>query len=133
MSTEPSQTPGQVGSEPLVLVVDDDPRIRQMISWALEEEGFGVETAEDGQQALERAAGRRPELVILDMTLPVLDGYGVAAGLRLAHGDALPILAITADGSAAEKARRVGAYTYLKKPFDVEDLLRAVQQGLGRR
>jgi two-component system, OmpR family, response regulator len=116
-----------------VLVVDDDPRVRQMISWALEEEGLGVETAEDGQQALLRAAEFRPTLVILDITLPILDGYGVAAGLRVAHGEALPILAITADGSAAEKARRVGAYAYLRKPFDVEDLLLAVQQGLNRR
>ena len=133
MTSDPPRVPGRLGGEPLVLVVDDDPGVRQMIRWALEDEGLAVETAQDGQEALDRAAGRVPAVVILDITLPVLDGYGVAAGLRAAHGGALPILAITANGNAAAKARRIGAYAYLRKPFDVDELLGAVQRGLGRR
>ena len=69
-----------------VLVVDDDWQTRRLIRWALEEEGFVVETAADGGQALQLARRRRPALVVLDMRLPVLDGTAVAGGLRAAHG-----------------------------------------------
>jgi two-component system response regulator MprA len=130
VSADTSHATERRRGETCVLVVDDDHRVREMIRWALEEEGFGVETAADGQQALDRAALRAPALVILDITLPVLDGYGVADRLRATQGERLPILAITADGSAPEKARRVGAYAYLRKPFDVDDLLLKVQVGL---
>jgi two-component system response regulator MprA len=119
---------GQPG--PWVLVVDDDPHVRQAIQWALEDEGFAVEAAADGQAALELAASRRPDLVLLDITLPRLDGYAVARALRGEHGPALPILAITADGQAPEKARRVGAYAFVRKPFELDELLAAVRAGL---
>jgi CheY-like chemotaxis protein len=113
-----------------VLVVDDDPNVRQAIQWALQDEGLTVETAADGRQALERAAAHPPSLVVLDITLPVLDGYQVAQALRVSHGAYLPILAITADGQAQAKASRVGAYAYVRKPFDIDDLLAAVYHGL---
>lgn len=71
-------------------------------------------------------------LVVLDITLPVLSGYEVAKALRGRHGGSPPILAITADGRAAEKSRQLGAFTYLSKPFDVDDLLSAVRAGLRR-
>jgi CheY-like chemotaxis protein len=112
-----------------VLVVDDDAQMRQIIAWALEDEGFTIVTAADGHEALARGAEQAPGLVILDMSLPVLDGDQVAAALRATHGAALKILMITADGSAAEKARRVGAYAFLRKPFEVEDLVTLVRKG----
>lgn len=115
-----------------VLVVDDDPRVRQTIRWALEDEGLAVETAADGRRALERASARRPALVVLDLTLPILDGYDVANGLRSFYGSGVPILAITADGDAEQKARRAGAYGYLSKPFELDDLMAAVRRGLAR-
>jgi len=111
-----------------VLVVEDDRDVRHTIKWALEDEGLSVETAADGQEALEVAARTRPGLVLLDMGLPIVDGYGVASGLRQTYGDSVPILLITADGRAAEKARRVGARTYLHKPFDIDHLVEAVQR-----
>jgi DNA-binding response OmpR family regulator len=115
---------------PFILIVDDDPRIRQVIRDVLTEEGFTVATAADGPQAIRRAADQPPALVVLDMGLPRMDGYEVAAALRAAHGRALPILTITADGGAADKARRVGAFAYLRKPFDLDDLVAAVRGGL---
>ena len=126
-----ARSPGadSAGATEVILVVDDDPGIRQTIRWALEDEGFTVATAADGQEALAQGERHRPALVILDMTLPVLDGHAVADGLR-AGGAAVPILMITADGSAVAKARRVGAYAYLKKPFDIDALLGAVRLGL---
>jgi DNA-binding response OmpR family regulator len=115
----------------VVLVVDDDPHVRASLRWALEDEGLAVETAADGREAVERAAARPPALVLLDLTLPVLDSYAAARALRAGHGAGLPILAITGDGQAPAKAARVGAYAYVRKPFDVGDLLAAVRRGLG--
>jgi DNA-binding response OmpR family regulator len=113
-----------------VLVVDDDPGLREIIREALEDEGLLVDVARDGMQAVELAAKRRPELVILDWGLPVFDGDVVAAQLRQAHGDTIRFLIVTADGRAAEKARRAGAFAYLHKPFDVSTLVDVVRRGL---
>ncbi|HEX6510562.1 MAG TPA: response regulator transcription factor [Chloroflexota bacterium] len=113
-----------------ILVVDDDPDLRFTIRWALEDEGFQVETAADGQEAIERGMKTRPALLVLDMGLPIVNGDGVAARLRNELGFGLPILVITADGHASEKAARVGAFDYLHKPFDLEALVRSVHRGL---
>ncbi len=121
---------GGTGERATVLVVDDDPEIRQTIQWTLEDEGFAVETAADGREALRRAELRRPALVILDWGLPGLSGEGFASLLRTAHGDSVPIVLITADGRAAEKARRVRAQDYLHKPFELDDLVSMVRRGL---
>jgi len=111
-----------------VLVVDDDERMRQVMSWALEDEGYSVVTAADASQAVAAAAGRRPAVVVLDYGLPDGDGARVARDLRAATGESvLPIVLVTADGRASEKAARAGAVTYLHKPFDVDDLVRAVR------
>jgi CheY-like chemotaxis protein len=116
-----------------VLVVEDEPQMRQVLEWALEDEGLPVETASDGSEALKVAQAQRPALVVLDMGLPIIDGYGVASGLRTTYGQDVPILVVTADGRAAEKARRVGAYSYLSKPFDLSDFVDAVRRGLSAR
>jgi two-component system OmpR family response regulator len=113
-----------------VLVVDDDPRLREVAVWALEEEGIVVDTARDRRQAAERVRQRQPALVVLDMSLPPDQGDSVAAELRAACGPQLPILLITADGKASETARRVGAFAYLQKPFDIEQLVLRVRERL---
>ena len=113
-----------------VLVVDDDAQARQAIRWALEDEGLAVLTAADGREALGLAVERAPDLVVLDLTLPEMDGYAVARSLRAGHAQPIPVLLITADGQAPPKARRVGAYAFLRKPFRIEDLLEAVRTGL---
>jgi len=113
-----------------ILVIDDDRRIRQMIQWALEEEGFVVETAADGQQGLEQATSTRPALIVLDLHLPVLDGAAVADRLHAAGGEPPPIVLITADDRPEERARRVGASAYLRKPFNLDDLVATVRRGL---
>lgn len=116
-----------------VLVVEDDALLRETITWALEDDGLEVETAIDGVDALRRAALRPPGLVVLDIGLPGLDGFHVAAELRDRHGGGLPILVVTADGQARQKAERVGAYAYLHKPFDVGRLVDEVRSGLTPR
>ncbi|MBV9710663.1 MAG: response regulator transcription factor [Ktedonobacteraceae bacterium] len=117
-------------TDKLVLVVEDDSDLRQTIQWMLEDEGFLVETAADGREALDRATQRKPSLVILDMGLPIIDGNGVAAGLRSTYGNNVTILTMTADGRAAEKAQRIGAIGFLSKPFDLDALVNAVRSAL---
>ncbi len=114
----------------LVLVVEDDSDLRQTIQWMLEDEGFVVETAADGREALDRAMLKKPSLVLLDMGLPIIDGTGVAAGLQAQYGKSVTILTMTADGRAAEKAHQIGAIGYLSKPFDFEVLVDAVRDAL---
>ena len=113
-----------------ILVIDDDRRILKIIRSALEEEGYVVEAAVDGQQGLERAIRTRPALIVLDLHLPVIDGAAVADGLRALAGERPPIVLITADDRPEEQARRVGAYAYLRKPFELDDLVTVVQRGL---
>lgn len=123
---------GTPAAEPVILVVDDDPQLRQMIRWALEDEGLLVQTAADGLQAIDSVSAERPALILLDIGLPIIDGYGVAERVHALSGGPVPIVAITADGRAAEKARRVGAQAYLQKPFEIDDLLDTVQRTLER-
>lgn len=113
-----------------ILVVEDERPLRETIQWLLEDDGLTVEPAANGQVALDLAARFRPALVVLDMALPLVNGDGVADGLRGMYGEDVPILLTTADGRASEKAIRVGAYAYLQKPFDIDALLREVHRGL---
>jgi DNA-binding response OmpR family regulator len=112
-----------------VLVVDDDADVRQVLCWALEDAGFDVLTAPDGPTAFAQAELRPPGVVVLDHGLPSTDGTHVAVGLRRICGEHLPILIVTADGRAAEKAQRAGAYAFLHKPFDDAVLVAAVRRG----
>jgi DNA-binding response OmpR family regulator len=116
-----------------VLVVDDDPDVRQVLRWALEDAGFEVLIARDGPTALAQAEVQHPGVVVLDHGLPNEDGARVATGLREVCGPELPILILTADGSAADKAQRAGAYGFLHKPFDDDALIAAVRRGFSAR
>jgi CheY-like chemotaxis protein len=115
---------------PRVLVVDDDAQVRQAIRWALEDEGFTVVTVADPGEAVDAARNLRPAVVVLDYTLPGTDGPELAHQLRAGPMPPVPILMITADGEPAGKAARLGAYAFLQKPFQVEDLVSAVRSGL---
>src|SRR5688500_14533390 len=92
-----------------ILVVDDDPDFRSIVQEALEEDGLVVEVASDGQQAVTLATARPPALVVLDWGMPVANGGIVASQLRAVLGAKLPILLITADGRAAQKAQATQA------------------------
>jgi DNA-binding response OmpR family regulator len=113
-----------------VLVVDDDRRVRDLIRLTLEEGGFDVTTAADGAEAIALVGSERPGLLVLDLTLPRADGFAVAAAVRRIHGSGVPIVVITADGSPAEKASRIGADAWLRKPFDVDELVELVDRTL---
>ena len=116
-----------------ILVVDDDPEIRSLLKRGLAYEGYTVDLAEDGQQALERALQTTPDLVILDVMMPGLDGLEIAKRLR-AGGD-VPILLLTARGATVDKVAGLdaGADDYLVKPFALEELLARVRAQLRRQ
>ena len=116
-----------------VLVVDDDARIAAALKRALTYEGFEAESAGDGEEALRLAAERPPDLVILDVLMPGLDGIEVCRRLRRA-GD-VPILMLTAKDGTADRVRGLdsGADDYLVKPFAYEELMARVRALLRRQ
>jgi len=116
----------------VVLVVDDDPEIRDLVRWLLEDEGWTVETAADGRAALDQATRARPALIVLDMGLPLLSGEEVALRLNDVYANPPPIVVVSADGRAGERAARIGAASFLHKPFNVDDLANMVRHTLGQ-
>lgn len=125
-------TPGPGASRPRILVVDDDPPTRTLLVRFLEVEGFAVEEAADGHQALELAARSRPDLVVLDITLPAVDGLDVLSSLRR-RGET-PVILLS--GRAAEADRllglRLGADDYVVKPFSPPELAARIRSVLRR-
>ena len=97
----------------------------------LEDEGYEVVSASDGRQAVDLASAAPPSLILLDMGLPILSGEEVAATLQQRLDRVPPILVMSAAGTVAERARRIGATSYIAKPFDLDDLTKAVQMLLG--
>lgn len=112
-----------------VLVADDDPGVRYVVRWALEGAGLIVQVAANGAEAIRAIDSSPPALIVLDLTMPLATGSEVARRAREARAST-PILVVTGDGRAREKAQAVGAYDFLEKPFEVTDLVAAVQRGL---
>jgi two-component system, chemotaxis family, chemotaxis protein CheY len=114
-----------------VLVVDDDATIRQFLEMALTDQGYPVVTAEDGRAALEAVDRARPDLILLDMRMPVLDGWGFAEAYRRTLPPHAPIIVLTAARNAAQYAGEIRADAFLAKPFELRELLRLVRQFTG--
>ena len=110
-----------------ILVVDDDPTILATVSEVLDMEGFAVMTATNGAEALVAVDQTVPSLVLLDMRMPVLDGWGFMRAVR-ERGLTLTVVVMTAAADARRWGREIGAEGVLAKPFDIDELLRAVQQ-----
>jgi two-component system response regulator MprA len=115
-----------------ILVVDDDPMVATTVQRVLRPEGYDVDVALGGAQALEQARAHRPDLVVLDLLMPDIDGLEVCRRLR-ANGD-LPILMLTARSGTADRVRGLdtGADDYLVKPFAYAELLARVRALLRR-
>ncbi len=116
-----------------ILVIEDDPNIADVVRQGLVQSGFDVQLAETGHRGLEAALSSNPDLVVLDLMLPDIDGIDVCRELR-ASGD-MGIIILTARGVVGERVRGLGAGAddYLSKPFALEELLARIRAVLRRR
>lgn len=123
-TASPSLQQPRAGTGP-ILVVDDDPGIRDVLAVLLSDEGYTVQTAANGLDALTSIHTWRPALILLDLQMPMMTGWEIVAQLRLLQVD-IPVVFMTAGMSARAEAERHDVAGYLSKPFDLDDLLGVV-------
>lgn len=112
-----------------VLVVDDDPAIRGLVADALRDQGYLVDMAAHGREALEAMRARRPATIVLDLMMPVMDGFSFMQACHLEQlCDDVPIVVISAVADALQRVREVPVHACVAKPFDLDDLIRTVAQ-----
>lgn len=122
--------------KPLILIADDDPDILALVSFRLERAGYEVVQARNGEEAVQVALARRPDLAVLDVMMPRVDGYEATRRLRQHEETSrMPIILLTARVQEEDVARGfdAGADDYVKKPFSPQELGSRVQAVLGRR
>jgi CheY-like chemotaxis protein len=108
-----------------ILIVEDDPDILSSLAEAIREEGFDVETAANGYQALTRLETSLPDLIFLDLMMPLMDGWKFLEVARGRFPDwHAPVVILSAVHNLTEEARRLGVTAFLSKPFDLEDVQR---------
>ncbi|MGM9618563.1 MAG: response regulator transcription factor [Oscillospiraceae bacterium] len=115
-----------------ILVVEDDPNIVELIRMYLDKEGFGVRIAMDGGKAVEEFQKKEPDLMLLDIMLPVMDGWGVCAKVR--ETSRVPIIMLTAKSEVFDRIHglEMGADDYLVKPFEMKELIARINAVLRR-
>lgn len=118
-----------------ILVLEDDPKIATALAVRLEAAGYEVLTAPDGAQGLKIALEHQPDLIVMDIWMPIGLGFSVAQRLRDLGFASIPLIFITASRlkGLREAAAQVGAAGYFEKPYDPEQLLSAIQQALQRK
>jgi len=109
-----------------VLIVDDDPDMVTIIRIMLDDAGYQVRSARNGKEALESVATKMPAVVLLDILMPVMDGWQCARELRARYGRRVPIVVVTAAEHAGARAEQVGCDDVLAKPSEMAELLRIV-------
>ncbi len=131
---QPSQTPGGKSRKARILVVDDEPSALTVLKKLLLDEGYAVDTAEDGVEALAIAARHPPDVVVTDLRMPRMNGLALLHKLREQDAD-LPVVTMTATGDLGSvvTAMRGGAEDYLEKPIDFEALLVVIERAIQRR
>jgi len=122
----------QPSGSTVILVVDDDPDILEALSEILEAEGFEIRRARNGKEALERLEPDPPQLILLDLMMPVMDGWEFAQRMRQkpAAVSSIPLIVLSADRNVGSKALDIGAVGHLAKPFELNDLLEMVRKAL---
>ncbi|MEK7682682.1 MAG: response regulator transcription factor [Chloroflexota bacterium] len=116
----------------MILVVDDEPRYVRLVQVNLETAGYAVDSAHNGQQAVEKVASNQPGLLLLDVMMPVMDGF--TATERIREFSTVPIIILTAKGEERDRVRGLdaGADDYIVKPFSAQELLARVRAVLRR-
>jgi DNA-binding response OmpR family regulator len=127
---------GAASRQPVILAADDDEDILEMVAFRLERSGYTVVRAHDGAEALAAARETLPDLIVLDVMMPKLDGYEVTRALRAQESTSrIPIILLTArvQDADVQKGFDAGADDYVRKPFSPQELRSRVQAILGRR
>jgi CheY-like chemotaxis protein len=118
-----------------VLLVDDDAQTRQFLKMQFEDSGYQVSEAANGREALTQAASEMPDLIVMDMNMPVMTGWDAARELKTpgAATAGIPIIALTAHNTHEDQnaAHESGCDTFVEKPVEAERLFKAVQRVLG--
>jgi DNA-binding response OmpR family regulator len=125
-----------IRDRPVVLAADDDEDILELVAFRLERSGYTVLRARDGQEALELARKEKPDLAVLDVMMPKLDGFELTRRLRAEEATSrMPIILLTARAQDTDLDRgfQSGADDYIRKPFSPQELSTRVQAILGRR
>jgi CheY-like chemotaxis protein len=110
-----------------VLVIEDDKDLRELVAMMLEDAGLCVLAAGNGQEGLDRVQMRMPDLILLDMKMPVMNGWQFAAEFRARYGAAAPIVVITAAEHASLRAQEIGAVGWISKPFEMDEFIKQVK------
>lgn len=117
-----------------ILVVDDENELLKALSIRLKTSGYEVITASDGQEGLEKAKSQSPDLIVLDILMPKMDGYEVCRMLKFDEKyKSIPVIMLTAKAQDIDKAmgKKVGADDYITKPFETQDLVDKIKKHLG--
>ena len=122
--------------KPTILVADDEEDVRELVTYRLTRSGYDVIGAGDGLEAFELATARTPDLMVLDVMMPKLDGYELTRRVRAEEAlRSIPVILLTARSQETDVDRgfQVGADDYLRKPFNPDELVARVRAVLGRR
>jgi CheY-like chemotaxis protein len=127
--SDPVAALAQPAAGPAILVVEDDPGLRSLFVQVLTDQGYAVETAGHGRAALDRLEAWRPDLILLDMMMPVMDGRAFREA-QLAHPDwrDIPVIVISATSGFLHEEETLGARAILGKPFEFDELLELVER-----
>ena len=109
-----------------ILVVEDDPDMADVVLMVLKEQGYEVTNVQNGREALDAVARQMPGLILLDMMMPVMDGWQFAHEFHRRYGTMVPIVVVTAGEQPEKRAREVGASAWLPKPFELRVLLHTI-------
>jgi CheY-like chemotaxis protein len=120
---------------PSILVVDDDRDVAESLEMLLEAEGYSVRLAYDGREGLARVHAMKPDLIVLDVEMPLLDGPGMALQLLIQDNgfESIPIVLVSGSSALSAIASRVGTTYAVSKPFNVDDFLALVARALEER
>jgi CheY-like chemotaxis protein len=110
-----------------LLIVEDDSDLTSLLRAVLEDQGYEIETAANGLEALERVEQSLPSLILLDMKMPVMNGWEFARVFREKYDHRAPIVVLTASEEAAQSAKEVEAAAWMGKPFDIDALVALVE------
>ena len=122
-----------MSSRPIrALVVDDDHDIAEMVRLALSDEGYDVVLASNGSEALDASVEAPFDVILLDMRMPVMDGWSFAEEYRNRPGRRVPVIVVTAARDAAARAAEIDADDYLAKPFSLDELFTTIERHVSR-